>query len=304
MLDPAANSFDGIQIVEVGPRDGLQNEDVVLGINSKVELIEALIRSGITRLEAASFAHPKRVPQMADAEAVMSSLGEQDGVSLIGLVMNWRGWERASGTGVAEINFNIGATDSFNTENQGVSTFKSVEVLGRVAKAATDQGLPITATVGVAWGCPFEGETSLNRLESVLDAVAETDVTELALADTIGVADPWTVAERFELAKSIAGDTPLRGHFHNTRNTGLANAYAAIQTGVRTLDASVGGLGGCPFAPKATGNIPTEDLIYMLHRAGLRTGIDLDALIVASGVASDALGKELPAMLPKAGTFP
>lgn len=293
-----------VQIVEVGPRDGLQNESVILSTEQKVDMITRLADAGLSRIETASFAHPDKVPQMADAEAVMSSLPDRDDVSYIGLILNWRGWRRAVDTPVNEINMNVSASDTFNLKNQGAETEETINVLGQVAMDASAAGILVTATIATSWGCPFEGEISLDRLLFVASAIASTGVSEIALADTIGVADPWSVTQRLAAVREAVGDIPLRAHFHNTRNTGIANAYAAVQAGVTTLDSSVGGLGGCPFAPKATGNIPTDDLIYMLDRAGISTGVDLGEIIDISRHVETLIDRPLEAMLPKAGRFP
>ncbi len=293
-----------VQIVEVGPRDGLQNESMTLSTNQKVDMINRLADAGLTRIEAASFAHPDKVPQMADAEAVMAALPSRDDVSYIGLILNWRGWLRAADTPIDEINMNVSASDTFNLKNQGTETGDTINVLTQVVRDASAAGLPVTATIATSWGCPFEGEVSLDRLLLVAESVTAAGVSEIALADTIGVADPWTVTQRIEAVQKVVNGIPLRAHFHNTRNTGIANAYAAVQAGITTIDSSVGGLGGCPFAPNATGNIPTDDLVYMLDRAGIATGVDLDAVIAVSASMEVAFGKPLEAMLPKAGGFP
>ena len=293
-----------VEIVEVGPRDGLQNEDVILSTDQKLHLIEHLIAAGLRRIEAVSFAHPRHVPQMADAEAVMAGVDRGAGVSYIGLVMNDRGWQRALDAGVDEVNVPIFATDTFTHRNQGTDIDGGLRMLEGVVDGARDEGLPITATIGVAWGCPFEGEVDLDRLISIAGRVSAMGVTELALADTIGVADPWAVETRLGAVQEVTGDIPLRVHFHDTRSTGIANAYAAIDAGVRVIDASVGGVGGCPFAPAATGNIATDDLVYMLDRADITSGVDLSALIGVSTELEDMLGHEVPAMVPKAGLFP
>lgn len=299
-----ASTRDAIEIVEVGPRDGLQNEDTILTTRQKIDLIDHLVRAGVRRIEAVSFAHPTYVPQMADAEAVMAGIDAVEGVSYIGLVMNAKGFERALATRVDEINMPIMATDTFNRENQGVATAESIAVLRDAVATAHARGTSVSATIGVAWGCPFEGEVPLTGLLGVVEAVIATGVDEIAVADTIGVADPWAVTERIDAISTMTGDLPLRVHFHDTRNTGIANTYAAIQSGVRVVDASVGGIGGCPFAPAATGNIPTDDLVYMLDRAGFSHGLSLDDLIGVSGEVAGALGKDVPAMLPRAGGFP
>ena len=293
-----------VQIVEVGPRDGLQNESAILTTDQKVCMICDLANSGLSRIEAVSFAHPDKVPQMADAEAVMAGLPQRDNVSYSGLILNWRGWRRAADTSVDEINMNVSASNTFNLKNQGSATEDSINVLGEVVQEASALGLPVTGTIATTWGCPFEGEVSLDRLLFVAEAIADTGVSEIAVADTIGVADPWNVVRRVSEVRQVIGDIPLRAHFHNTRNTGIANAYAAVQAGVTTLDSSVGGLGGCPFAPRATGNIPTEDLVYMLDRAGIATGVGLDDVIAASNGLAELMNHPLEAMLPRAGGFP
>lgn len=293
-----------IEIVEVGPRDGLQNEDAILSTEEKLLLIGHLVDAGLRRIEAVSFAHPEYVPQMADAEAVMSGVERVEGVSYIGLVMNHRGWQRAIDAGVDEINIPVFATDTFNQRNQGVSTFESIDAVAEIASQANDAGIDVTATISAAWGCPFEGEVPIDRLVEVSRRLALCGVAELALGDTIGVADPWSVTARLDAVRDVADDLPLRVHFHDTRNTGIANAYAAIRAGVTVLDASVGGIGGCPFAPAATGNIATDDLIYMLNRGRFDHGVSLESLIGTSHDLERALGKPVPAMLPRAGDFP
>ena len=293
-----------VQIVEVGPRDGLQNETVILSTSQKVDMITRLANAGLRRIEVASFAHPDKVPQMADAEAVLAALPPRDDVSYIGLILNWRGWRRATDTAVNEINMNVSASNTFNQRNQGSDTEDTINVLGKIVLDAAEQGIPVTATIATTWGCPFEGEMPIERLLFVAGAIAATGVAEIALADTIGVADPWSVTERITAVRQVAQGIPLRAHFHNTRNTGMANAYAAINAGVTTLDSSVGGIGGCPFAPSATGNIPTDDLVYMLDRAGIATNVSLDAVIEVSRHMATLLDRPLDAMLPKAGRFP
>ena len=293
-----------IQIVEVGPRDGLQNESVTLSTDDKLALIDHLTDSGVSRIEAVSFAHPKYVPQLADAESVMDRLDKRHGVSYIGLVMNWRGWVRAVDTGIDEVNVPLFASNTFNIKNQGAPTSETVDVVAAIAHDAHKHGISVTATVGTAWGGPFEGEVPLDLLLETVASVAVTGIDELAIADTIGVADPWSVTKRLKGVRDVVPEMPLRVHFHDTRNTGLGNTYAAIQAGVTTIDASVGGIGGCPFAPAATGNIPTDDLVYMLNRAGLSHGISLDSLIGVSRELELLLDRPLPAMLPAAGDFP
>jgi hydroxymethylglutaryl-CoA lyase len=297
-------SVPQIQIVEVGPRDGLQNERVLFSTADKVSLIEQLVAAGARRIEAVSFANPKRVPQMADAEGVMASVPRRSDVKYIGLVMNARGFERAIAAKVDEINFVVVASDTFNRRNQGVGTDDSIKTLAEVAVASRGTKMPLSVVVAAAFGCPFEGEMPLVRLAEVLEKVAAHQPREVALADTIGVGAPSDVTERFALVKKIMPGVAARAHFHNTRNTGIANAYAAIAAGVTALDASVGGIGGCPFAPAATGNIPSEDLCYMLDRMGIDTGYSATALIDIAAWLQAKLGRDVPAMLGRAGLFP
>lgn len=293
-----------IQIVEVGARDGLQNEKVVLEAADKLDLIRRLDACGARRQEVVSFVNPKRVPQMAGAEEIMAALPRLQGRSRIGLVLNARGWERCVAAACDEANVVVCASDGFGIRNQGASVDEQLASLDAIMEARRPQDPPVTMTVSVAFGCPFEGEVAEAQVVRIVAEAARLKVAEIALADTIGVADPWVVRRRVEAARKAAGDIPLRLHFHDTRNTGLANAFAGVEAGVDILDASVGGLGGCPFAPNATGNIGTEDLVYMLERAGFETGYDLDALIGIGRWASDALGKAPAASVTRAGAFP
>jgi len=293
-----------VEIVEVGPRDGLQSEPGILPTAAKVEFIERAVASGVRRVEAASFVHPQRVPQMADAEAVMQALPRRSDVTYVGLVLNRRGFERAAAAGCSEIGMAIAASDAFSLRNQGCSTDEALAAWLDIAAAARRAGIRAQVTVSVAFGCPFEGELPVQRVVDVVRRLAEAEPFEVALADTIGVAVPPQVTELVARVGEAVPGPALRCHFHNTRNTGLANAFAAVQAGVRTLDASLGGIGGCPFAPAATGNIPTEDLVYLLHRSGYPTGIDLQAAIAASQWLQEQLGRVLPGMLAKAGDFP
>ena len=301
MSEPLRTS---VEIVEVGPRDGLQNEPTVLSVEAKVEFIGRAVASGIRRIEVASFVNPKRVPQMADAEAVFERLPRRAGVQYVGLVLNRRGFDRAQAAGCTEIGMALAATDSFNERNQGASTSESIAAWVEIARAAHAAGIRAQLTISTAFGCPFEGEVPVARVLEVCERVAAAAPFELALADTIGVAVPDQVAELIARVRERLPGLPLRCHFHNTRNTGIANAYAAVAAGVATLDASIGGIGGCPFAPAATGNIPTEDLIYMLSRMGIATGIDLEALIATARWLEQTLGRTVPGMLVKAGGFP
>jgi hydroxymethylglutaryl-CoA lyase len=293
-----------IQIVEVGPRDGLQSEPGIVPTAAKIAFIERAIECGLRRIEVASFVNPQRVPQMADAEAVLRGLQRRDDVAYIGLVLNRKGFERAAAAGCSEVGMAVVASDTFNRRNQGVSSEESVAAWLDIAARARSAGLRWQVTVAAAFGCPFEGEVPVMRVVELAKRVAEAQPFEIALADTIGVGAPAQVVEVVERVREAVPGMALRCHFHNTRNTGIANAYAAVAAGVTTLDASLGGIGGCPFAPAATGNIPTEDLVYMLERSGYTTGVDLDAAIETGKWLQQQLGRPVPGMLVKAGRFP
>jgi hydroxymethylglutaryl-CoA lyase len=293
-----------VEIVEVGPRDGLQSEPGVLPTSAKIEFVERAIAAGIRRVEVTSFVNPKRVPQMADAEAVLEGLPRREGVHYVGLVLNRRGLERAIAAGCNEIGMAVVASNTFNQRNQGVTTDESIAAWLEIAAAARQAGIRAQVTVSAAFGCPFEGEVPPQRVVDIARRVAEAGPFEIALADTIGVGVPAQVHELVGRVREAVPGVALRCHFHNTRNTGLANAFAAVQSGVATLDASLGGIGGCPFAPAATGNIPTEDLVYMLQRSGYETGISLAAAISTSRWLQEQLGRPVPGMLVKAGDFP
>ena len=293
-----------IQIVEVGPRDGLQNEKIVFEVGQKLEMIRRLEAAGARRMEVVSFVNPRRVPQMAGAEDVMTGLPHQDGLSRIGVVLNLKGWERCVEARCDEANVVVCATDGFGIRNQGSTSAEQVVALETIMGLRKPGDPKVTMTVTVAFGCPFDGEVPEDRVVAIAKAAADLNVDEIALGDTIGVGDPWTVRRRVAAVRKVAGDIPIRLHFHDTRNTGLANAFAGVEAGVDILDSSVGGLGGCPFAPNATGNIGTEDLVYMLERAGFETGYDLGKLIEIGSWASGLLGKTPAASVTRAGGFP
>ncbi len=299
-----------IQIVEVGPRDGLQNEKAILDPATRAELVLRLEAAGAKRIEAVSFVHPKLVPQMAGAEEVMTALPHSKGRSRIGLVLNGKGYDRALGTGVDEVNVSLSATDGFGLKNQGLAVRDQVAMLGGILAGRRnseggDTPVPsLSVVLSCVWGCPFDGEVSVAQVTDLVGEIAAMGVTEIGLADTIGVADPWNVTKKIEAVRAVAPDAVLRLHFHDTRNTGVANAYAAVQAGVDVLDASVGGIGGCPFAPGATGNVATEDLVYMLERAGYSTGYDLDALIGTARWIGEKIGRPGPSALSRAGAWP
>lgn len=293
-----------VEIVEVSARDGLQNEKEILPSATKIELINRALDCGFKRLEVASFINPRRVPQMADAEEVISGLQKRDGTCFIGLVLNQRGAERALITNIDELGAVVCASDGFAMANQGQTSAQSAEIANEIVTMAKSAGKTAQITISTAFGCPFDGLTDPDWVVELCAIIAQSNPREIALADTIGVATPFEVKNLFEKVKPVVGNIPLRAHFHNTRNTGIANAYAAFEAGVRILDSSLGGLGGCPFAPNATGNIPTEDLVYMLSRANIITNINMEKMVETGLWLSEIMGRQLPAMLPRAGLYP
>lgn len=293
-----------IEIVEVGPRDGLQSEADVLPTATKLELIRRLADAGLRRVEVASFVNPKRVPQMADAEAVMAGLPQRPGVQYVGLVLNRRGFDRARAAGCTEIGMVTAATESFCQRNQGASQEETIRAWEEIAPLAHAAGIRAQVTISVAFGCPFEGEVPQERVVAIAERLARSKPIEIAIADTIGVAAPTQVAALVAKLRQVIPGIPLRCHFHNTRNTAVANVYAAAAAGVRVFDSSVGGLGGCPFAPNATGNVATEDVLYMMSRAGYDSGVDLDQVIETARWLQDVRGKPVPGMVTRAGGFP
>jgi hydroxymethylglutaryl-CoA lyase len=293
-----------VTLVEVGPRDGLQSEPNFVPTADKLAFIRRAVDAGCKRIEAVSFAHPKRVPQMADAEAIMEQLPRDGRCSYIGLLLNAKGLDRARAAKVDEINYTVVVSDTFATKNNGVTSADTIETWKDIGARAKADGMKTSATIVTAFGCPFEGEMPAEKVIDVIKRAAVVPPDEIALADTIGCADPRRVTDLIKRVRDAAPNSTIRIHLHNTRNTGLANAYAAIEAGVDALDASTGGIGGCPFAPRATGNIPMEDLIYMLDRMGVKTGMDLPQVIATAKWLEEILGKPIPAMLGKAGIFP
>jgi hydroxymethylglutaryl-CoA lyase len=293
-----------LEIVEVGPRDGLQNEPGVFPTSAKIEFINRIIAAGTRRIEVASFVNPKRVPQMADAEDVLKALPRREGVRYVGLVLNRRGFDRAAAAGCDEIGMAVVASDTFNKRNQGVTTRESIDEWLEIAAAAHAAGIGAQVMISAAFGCPFEGRVAPETVVALAREVADGNPLEIAIADSIGVGVPSQVTDLLRRLQDALPGMPMRCHFHNTRNTGIANAYAAVEGGATVLDASVGGIGGCPFAPAATGNIPTEDLLYMLGRMGIETGVDLDETIATSHWLETQFGRPVPGMLVKAGSFP
>lgn len=293
-----------VEILEVSPRDGLQSEEKIVATKDKVALIEKAIAAGLRRIEVTSFVNPARVPQMADAEELLRAIPQRPDVTYTGLVLNYRGFERARALNIDEIGYVVVASETFNQRNQGASIAETLSQWQRIAGEARESGIKAQITIGAAFGCPFEGEVSVAQVREIAQRAAEFGPVEIGFADTIGVGVPTQVHDLIGAVRQDMPDIPLRCHFHNSRNTGLANAVAAVAAGVSTLDASIGGIGGCPFAPNATGNIATEDLAYMMDRMGVQTGLDLEKLIETAHWVEELLQKPVPGQLSKAGIFP
>ena len=292
-----------IEIVEVGPRDGLQNEPRIIGTDIKLELIQRAVRAGVRRVETTSFVNPKRVPQMADADRVAAGAMTIAGLSSIGLVMNARGLQRATQY-CSEINFVVVASETFSRRNQGVGIETALASWREVAAAARSAGLRRTLTIGASFGCPFEGEIAAARVLAIAEQALQAEADEIAFADTIGCGTPNQVRHLLGGFRRLDRSLKMRCHFHNTRNTALANVLAAVEAGVDAIDASIAGAGGCPYAPNATGNVATEDVVYMLERMGIRTGVSLDGVIDAALWLAPHLSKPIQSGLARAGTFP
>jgi hydroxymethylglutaryl-CoA lyase len=300
-------THNAIELVEVGPRDGLQNEPDIISTRSKLELIERMLGFGARRLEVASFVHPARVPQMADAEDVIAGLPDRADATYIGLALNKRGVMRGIATreggkrGIDQIGCVLVASDTFGQKNQGQTIAEGIAENRDMIRFAKAEGMRAQITISAAFGCPFEGEVKPETVLQIAEEMAAEAPEEIALADTIGVGTPAQVSDLFgKLGELLGGKIPMRAHFHNTRGTGIANAWAAYQAGVRIFDASLGGLGGCLFAPKATGNIATEDLIYMMEHSGIDSGVDLEAAITTNHWFAEKLGRQLPSMVARA----
>lgn len=291
-----------ITICDVGPRDGLQNESTILSPATRAELVHKLAEAGLRRIEAVSFVHPRLVPAMAGAEEVMSSLRRRDGVTYTGLVLNEKGYDRALAAGVDLIDYAFPVTDGFARRNQNTTSDAALELCGKLVRRARQDGIPITVGLICAFGCPFDGPVPISRVLHVAERVMEEPPDELSVADTIGVGVPSQARELVRGLRALGVRTGV--HLHDTRNTGIANAVASLEEGAEVLDASVGGAGGCPFAPRATGNVATDDLAYVLRGMGIETGIDLDAVIAITHWLEARLGRELPSMVARAGDFP
>ena len=301
-----AVTASSVTLMEVSPRDGLQNEDAELSTAQKLTLIEQALDAGVKRIEVTSFVHPKKVPRMADAEAVCAGLPQRGDVRYTGLILNDRGYQRLLATEkLDEAGFVIPASDTFGERNQGQDADTATASACAVLKDARARGFKAQATIAVAFGCPFEGDVARERVLEIALRLAEEAPVEIGLADTVGVGVPTQVTDLFgELRHQLGPDMPLRAHFHDTRNTGIANACAALGEGVETLDASIGGIGGCPFAPQATGNIASEDLVYALNRMQVEHGTDIEKLITTAGWLEPLLNKSVPSALLRAGNFP
>ena len=289
-------------ICDVGPRDGLQNQSVTLAPVVRAELVDLLAAAGVPRIEAVSFVSPKAVPQMAGAEEVVAAIERRDGVVYAGLALNEKGYDRLLECGLDEVHFSFAATDEFNRRNSNASVAEGLAQGERILGRAAADGIRATVTIGVAFGCPFEGAVDPGRVAELAARLAGAGAAEIVLADTVGVGVPRQVRELVSRVTPLG--VPIGVHLHNTRNLGFANAYAALEAGATVFDASVGGIGGCPFVPRATGNIATEDLVYLLHGEGVETGIDLRALIEVAQWLESRLGRELEGQVYKAGTFP
>ena len=290
-----------VTVCDVAPRDGLQNDPAVLEPGVRAELVDRLAGAGVPRIEAVSFVNPARVPQMAGAEEVVARIERRDGVVYAGLALNEKGYDRLRETALDEVHFALAVSEEFNRRNSGAPVERSVEEGLRILARARADGRRATVTLGTAFGCPFEGRVDPGRVLELAGRFAEAGADELVFADTVGVGVPRQVRQL--VAEGAALGVPVGVHLHNTRNTGIANALAAVEAGASVLDASVGGVGGCPFAPRATGNICTEDLVYLLHGEGIETGIDLDALVEVAQWLEGVLGRELEGMVYRAGVF-
>ncbi len=296
--------IQNIELVEVCPRDGLQNEKTLISTQDKLRLIDHAIAYGARRIEVTSFVNPRRVPQLADADELAALLPRRDDVAYIGLVLNQRGAERAISAGLDELGAVCVASDRFGVRNQGQSSAESLDIARVIVGMAKGAGRSGQITIATAFGCPFDGEVSPDHVVEMAKRAADAAPREIALADTIGVATPAEVADLVgRVADAVAG-LPVRVHFHNTRGTGLANVWAAVQAGARTVDAALGGIGGCPFAPGAAGNVASEDVVYMLERSGIGTGYDLPKMVAAAQWLGGVMERSLPAMVSKAPLFP
>jgi hydroxymethylglutaryl-CoA lyase len=289
-----------ISLREVGPRDGLQNEDPV-PTQAKIELIDRLSRTGVRRIEAVSFVRPEAIPQMADADEVWKGIGRSGRVRYSALVPNLRGARRALEAGLEEIEAVVSSSDTHNRKNVRRSTEESLDDIAAIIDEAHQRGVPCQVIISTAWGCPYEGDVPVSRVVRVAGRAVADGADSISFGDTTGMATPGRVQSLVGEFRSAHPDVPLNLHFHNTRGTGLANVLTALELGVSDFDASVGGLGGCPYAPGATGNIATEELVHMVQDMGIETGVDLDAMIDAAADAERIVGRTLPSQVLRAG---
>ena len=293
-----------VEIVEVGPRDGFQIEPVFIPTEQKIQIINQLAETGLKRIEATSFAHPRAIPQLADAAEVMAGITRKDDISYAAWVPNKKGIERALQSGVKEVNITVSASESHNKNNVNMSIAESLQTIREAARLALDNGMKITGSIATAFGCPFEGRVSPQKVQEIAQEYLDIGMSEIILADTTGMANPLQVTEMIRKLKNKSKNATIRLHFHNTRGAGMANLLAALLEGITIFDASIGGLGGCPYAPGATGNICTEDTVHMLESMGIDTGIDLLKLIDCAKMVGDLLRRELPGQVMKAGAVP
>ena len=289
-----------VDIRDVSLRDGLQIEDPI-PLSAKLELLTAVAATGVREMEATAFVSPSKVPALADAAELAAELRQFDGIEFSALVASPNGAKRAIAAGLGSIEYVVSAADGHSRSNVGRSTAEATALIAEIVAIAHDSGASVEVIIATAWDCPFDGPTPPERVVEVVTAACKASVDRLAIADTIGTTTPRRVSDLIARVRPLIGDIPLGAHFHNTRGAGLASAYAAVTSGVTRLDASVGGLGGCPFAPGASGNIATEDLVYLLRDSGIHVDIDLQAAIVAAEVAQRIVGHDLPSSLLRAG---
>jgi hydroxymethylglutaryl-CoA lyase len=289
-----------VDIREVSLRDGLQIE-APIPLSAKLELLSAVVATGVQEVEATAFVSPSKVPALADAAELAAELHNFPGIEFSALVASPNGTKRAIAAGLRSIEYVVSAADGHSRSNVGRTTAEATAQISDIVAIGHDSGASVEVIVATAWDCPFDGPTPPERVVDVIEAACDHDVDRLAVADTIGTTTPRRVSDLLDRIRPLIGDIPLGAHFHNTRGAGLASAYAAVSSGVTRLDASVGGLGGCPFAPGASGNIATEDLVYLLRDSGIHVDVDLQAAIAAASVAQRVVGHDLPSSLLRAG---
>jgi len=293
-----------VTIIEVGPRDGFQNEHIFIPTDQKIRIIDALSETGLARMEATSFVHPKAIPNLADAADVMTRIRKKEGVLYEALIPNLKGAERALQAGVKNVKLVISVSEAHNKSNVNMSVADSLNNMEEIARLAKAHGMRITGGLAMVFGCPWEGKVPVSKIEAIIARLLEVGAEDISLGDTSGMGDPAYVSETLNHFVDLIEAGKLSLHFHNTRGTGLANVLAGMEAGVTMFDASIGGLGGCPFSPGATGNIATEDLVHMLQAMGIATGIDLPRLIEVAKTVQEVIGRPLPSSMVKAGPVP